>query len=111
MAVADSPAVGKDFTEWKAWLVTQSLSLTDQNSTDGDPLFTDAANADFTLQSTSPAIDAGLDVSLVLDYIGATVPFNTLPDIGAYEYSIAAPSTDYEVRFPRFKDFTKFPRR
>ncbi|KKL16655.1 hypothetical protein LCGC14_2493390, partial [marine sediment metagenome] len=33
-----------------------------------DPLFTDAANDDFTLQSKSPAIDAGTDVGLVLDF-------------------------------------------
>ena len=78
-----------------------------------DPLWT-TAGSDFTLQSTSPAIDAGANVGLVLDYAGNVVPYPFHPrgyDIGAYEYSIAAPSTGYEVRFPRFKDFTKFPRR
>ena len=81
----------------------------DANSIMSDPLFT-TAGSDFTLQSTSPAINAGVSVGLVLDYAGNTVPFETLPDIGAYEYQLST-STGYELRFPRFKDFTKFPRR
>ena len=30
-------------------------------------------------------IDAGVDVSLTEDYDGNTVPYNAVPDIGAYE--------------------------
>jgi len=64
-----------------------------------DPLFTAAATYDFTLQSGSPMIDAGVNVSLVLDYAGNTVPFNAKPstagtyDIGAYEYQFIIQTT------------------
>ena len=44
------------------------------NSISSDPLLTDPANADFTLQATSPCIDAGTDVSLTSDYASASVP-------------------------------------
>jgi hypothetical protein len=48
------------------------------NNLQSDPLFIDAANSDFKLQTLSPAINAGIDVGL--DYLGDA------PDIGAYEY-------------------------
>jgi len=51
----------------------------------GDPLFTDAGNADFTTASTSPTIDAGVVVGLTTDIIGSPVPQGASPDIGAYE--------------------------
>lgn len=44
----------------------QSATGLDQNSMVSDPKFTDAENFDFTLQSISPAIDAGEDISLSL---------------------------------------------
>ena len=74
-----------------------------------DPLFTDAANNNFTLQASSPCINAGTSVGLTIDYLGITVPLpaGTNPDIGAYEYN---QSTGYERRFPRFTDFPKFKR-
>ena len=52
-----------------------------------DPLFTDAENGDYTLQSDSPCIDAGtadLDgdgIDDITDYFGLA------PDMGAYEYT------------------------
>jgi len=49
-----------------------------------DPLLTNPANADFTLTSASPAIGAGVDVSLTLDYEGNLI--NNPPSIGAYAY-------------------------
>ena len=49
-----------------------------------DPLFVDETNHDYHLQSTSPAINAGTDVSLTTDYDGN--PISGQPDIGAYEY-------------------------
>lgn len=49
-----------------------------------DPLFVGAR--DFHLQSGSPAKDAGMDVGLTLDYDQYVVPFNTIQDIGAFEF-------------------------
>jgi hypothetical protein len=54
----------------------------DVNSLSADPLF--ASSSDFHLQSTSPAINAGVDVGLTEDYEGNSIV--GLPDIGAYEY-------------------------
>ncbi len=51
-----------------------------------DPLFTNRAGLDFTLQSTSPAINAGTNLSLTSDHVGTVVPQGSAPDIGAYEY-------------------------
>lgn len=54
----------------------------------GDPLLVNPPT-DFRLQSSSPAIDAGVDVGLTEDYAGHKVPYsNGLPDIGAYEWGI-----------------------
>jgi peptidoglycan/xylan/chitin deacetylase (PgdA/CDA1 family) len=44
--------------------------------------------ADFRLLSTSPCINAGVDVGLTTDYAGAKVPRGRAPDIGAYEYPL-----------------------
>jgi hypothetical protein len=55
------------------------------NQVSTNPLFT-SVGTDFSLQSTSPCIDAGVDVDLTTDYAGEDVPSGTLPDIGAYEY-------------------------
>ena len=50
----------------------------------GDPVF--MGPSDFRLYGSSPAIDAGIDVGLIRDYAGNVIPFNGIPDIGAYEY-------------------------
>ena len=104
-----------NFIEWGTGEYVSTYAVFDDsvgsatNSVAGDPLFTNAAGADFTLTANSPAIDAGVDVSLVLDYAGNVVPLpaGTNPDIGAYEYN---QSTGYEVRFRCFPDFPKFKR-
>jgi len=62
--------------------------------TPADPLFTNAANGNFALSSTSPCIDQGADVGLTSDYAGTSVPkdidgitnADDGTDIGAYEY-------------------------
>jgi hypothetical protein len=63
---------------------------TDCENAEVNPLFvnaikTNAPNVDFHLQSSSPAINKGINVSLTQDYSGN--PIVGLPDIGAYEYS------------------------
>ena len=58
---------------------------TEQNNLITNPLFV-TPGTDFKLQSSSPAINAGLNVNLLTDFINH--PINNLPDIGAYEYSV-----------------------
>lgn len=62
----------------------------DSNSLSADPKFVSSSN--FHLQSTSPAINAGTNVSLSADYENATVPQGSAPDIGAYEYDKVLPT-------------------
>jgi len=64
-----------------AW---QTASTRDASSLYSNPLF--RSPIDYHLQAGSPAIDAGTDVGLSEDYDGNVVPFNSIPDIGAYEY-------------------------
>lgn len=54
----------------------------DENSILTDPVF--VSGSDYHLQSTSPAIRAGVNVDLDTDY--DNVSWNTFPSIGAYEY-------------------------
>jgi len=78
----------RTLTQWKSDMSKDASSL------NSDPLFVDAANYDFHLQSGSPCINSGTPVSLTEDYAGNTVPNSAWPDIGAYEYSLDA-STYY----------------
>lgn len=54
------------------------------NNLFGNPDFT--STTDFSLLSTSPAINAGIDVGLTVDYALTRVPQGTYFDIGAYEF-------------------------
>lgn len=56
----------------------------DTHSLESNPLFTDYAGADYSLQPLSPAIDAGTNLYLTTDYAGNSIYGN--PDLGAYEY-------------------------
>jgi hypothetical protein len=61
---------------------------TEDNVTPADPLF--ISTSDLHLQSTSPAIDAGIDVSATtggLDFHGASL-YGAAYDIGAFEYGV-----------------------
>lgn len=52
-----------------------------------DPKFVNAAGANFSLQSFSPAIDKGVTLSMVpTDFAGKSRPQGSAYDIGAYEY-------------------------
>ncbi len=50
------------------------------------PEFVDRVGGDFHLTSLSPAIDMGANVGLNSDFDNSFVPYNFIPDIGAFEY-------------------------
>ena len=52
-----------------------------------DPVFSNFSASNFHLQSTSPAINVGTDLSLTTDCDNNSVPVGSAPDIGAYEYN------------------------
>jgi hypothetical protein len=87
-----------DFYFWNA---TGGNSLATFNALTGvsanlnsNPLFVSTSTPDFHLQSASPAINAGTNVSLTSDYSGTTVPQGSAPDIGAYEFLVpSSPSS------------------
>ncbi|MFC1635813.1 LamG-like jellyroll fold domain-containing protein [Planctomycetota bacterium] len=60
-------------------------------NTDADPLFVNAANADYHLQASSPCIDAGdnsaIPAGVIVDLDGNPRIINSIVDMGAYEYS------------------------
>lgn len=67
-----------------------SMATVRNNNINASPDFTDEANNDFTLKSTSPAINSGdnskLPVEIITDFIGNTRIHDTTVDIGAYEF-------------------------
>lgn len=68
----------------------QSVFKQDLNSFSANPEFVnlDRVGPDFHLTSISPAIDKGIDVGLTSDFDNLSVPYNSIPDIGAFEYSV-----------------------
>jgi hypothetical protein len=83
------------FTDAEDPLMFNNCTVTNADTTAGadtDPLFKSSGN--FRLQSTSPAINAGINVSLTSDFAGHRVPQQDTVDIGAYEYG------DYLFRTP-----------
>jgi hypothetical protein len=66
-------------------------AATVSNNLVADPLFVNAANNDYHLQATSPAVNqaAGGDIA-PFDFDGTLRPQGTAADIGAFEYSNAS---------------------
>ena len=75
---------------WEA-AINANEAGSSSNNTTGDPLFENAAGANFGLKPTSPAIDTGVDVGLDRDYAGTKVPQGRAPDIGAIERKVRKP--------------------
>jgi hypothetical protein len=70
-----------------AWNNGTMIPTMANNFTSGDPLYTNLSAGDFSLQSTSPAVDAGTIIPGITDgYYGSA------PDIGAIEYTGATPT-------------------
>lgn len=85
-------------------ILNQGTGTTQSGNITTDPLFTDAANHDFTLTASSPCRDTGLDTSptVTTDYISTARPQNSIYDIGAFEYIVTVPPTV----LPVFETFT-----
>ena len=68
------------------------------NTSDVDPLFSDASTNDFTLTSNSPAIDSGdnskLPSSVIADLLGNNRIHNSTVDMGVYEFGAFPLSTE-----------------
>ncbi|HNX65706.1 MAG TPA: SwmB domain-containing protein [Bacteroidales bacterium] len=73
------------------YVETAPTNYTNSNNIVSDPLFANVTTGDFTLQSSSPAIDAGTDVGLTDDILSNNLVNS--PDIGAYEYNSSTPAT------------------
>jgi len=53
------------------------------------PLFVDPASGDYRLLSTSPLLDAGTDLGIIVDLLGNTRPDGAGFAIGAFEVGVA----------------------
>ncbi len=82
--------IASNFASWK------SNSGQDAHAVQSNPLFVSTSTPDFRLQPGSPAIKAGTNVGLTIDYAGNPIP--SVPDIGAYEFlATLAPPTDLQL--------------
>lgn len=80
-------------------------NLVEENNKKENPYFVNESAINFQLQSISSGIDAGINVGLTRDYRNYTVPFNSKPDIGAYEYG-SSPVTEIVVPVVLTSDVT-----
>ena len=87
----NNTVAGFDVTNNMFYLQTNAVSFVSATASDSvtiprilaDPAF---RSGSLRLSSTSPAINAGTNVSLTTDYFGHRVPQNGTVDIGAHEY-------------------------
>ena len=88
---SDSPSVTYTATDDNSFAGTGNVDIS-PGATEADDwaaAFNDYANGDFSLKSGSPLIDAGTDLSAVmdsLDIVGTVRPQGDAWDIGAFEY-------------------------
>ena len=76
----------------------ETATSQDAHSIVADPKL--VSTSDFHLQSTSPAINAGVNVGLTQDFDGN--PISGLPDIGAFEF-MQKPATPQHLRFVQYQ--------
>ena len=84
-----------------------TLSGTSANTSNSNPLFTNAVGEDYTLSSTSPAINTGDNTNVIgsTDLLGNQRIYNTTVDMGAYEFGSLLNSQT----FNSFKNFIIYP--
>lgn len=82
---SDGPARIYWDSGYRSLSTLQGTYSQDINGQEGNPRF--VSPSDFHLLPGSPAINAGVDVSLTRDCDGRAIPLWGLPDIGAYEYA------------------------
>lgn len=76
-------------TEFNALNGTDGNTIMDNLT--GDPLFTDLPNDNFLPMDNSPAVNAGIDVGLTLDYALQDRLVGPAPDIGPLETEVTTP--------------------
>ena len=59
-----------------------------------DPLLVNRAGFNYHLSSGSPCRDEGANLGLTQDFDGYVVPYNSVPDIGAFEYGAGPPEEE-----------------
>lgn len=69
-----------------------------------NPLFTNYASGDYSLQNGSPAINAGKPTGVKLDFNGNNSPYNNYYDIGAFEYGATTTSSRTTISERTFND-------
>lgn len=84
--IASAPNGGTAY-KWSGW---NALGY-DTHGVNANPLVVSTSTPDFHLQSTSPAINSGINVGLTQDYEGNPVSQGLAPNIGAYQLRLPAP--------------------
>lgn len=81
--------IWKPAADYKTFAAFAAGAAKEASGIYADPLFTNAALEDFSLQSGSPAKDIGLSLTVdqrgSVDYLGLDRLFGPTPDIGAFE--------------------------
>ena len=85
-----------------------TLSGTSANTSNSNPLFTNATSGDYTLSISSPAKNSGDNASVIgtTDLLGNQRVFDTTVDMGAYEFGSTALENE---NFTSLSDFTMYP--
>lgn len=73
-------------TAGQTWATWVGAGRDTHSPTPSNPFFRDAAGSDLKLRNNSPCIDSATEVGLAEDFTGHTIPWRSVPDIGAHEF-------------------------